>query len=873
MHIFRRGSAVLAFVVLTGMAPAQSQAPSSAQEAQQPATQARQGVPKTTLPPIVVAPPAKKPPRKTTAKTPASAPAVESSPPATEWTPVVRVSPVGGSELALDKVPAGITIVTGAQIDRVATPSLTDVINTYVPGATVNEALGNALAADLQFRGFSASPLNGTPQGLAIYQNGVRLNEVFGDTMNWDLIPQIAIADLTVMTNNPVYGLNALGGAVNVIMKDGFGFQGASIDTRFGSFGFKEVAIEAGQKAGNWAAYIAGEWIDETGWRDLSPAAAKRTYADVGVKGVGSEFHLSYTFADTHLGVVGPTPVDLVDERRANVFTSPQSFDNRMHMLNLTGAAAVTDTFKLSGNAYYRSFSQRRPDGNVSEAVACADGVNVCFEEDDDLLTGRRRDGTPVLSVPIASLPNGINTVLGGNDSTAVNSFSYGGTLQGVSKARLFGLPNQLLVGGSIDLGRARVRSQSELGALDPNTLAISGLGIVIDQSLNPGLDEGDVEVTPVDLIARTQYYGLYFMNTLDVTNRLSLTAGGRYNVANIKLDDQLGEALNGDHTFQRFNPMVGATYKVAPGLTFYAGYSESNRAPTPAELACADPARPCLLESFLVSDPPLNQVVGRTAEAGIRGQFAVGPSGGRDALGAPTMNTVGWSLGYFRTQLSDDIVTVASPVQGRGFFINAGETLREGVEAAVNYRSSRLVAYASYAFVNATFRNALEIASPDAPVGVPCSAFTPVDGEDDAPNCANVRPGDVIPTVPRHRLKAGFDYWVTPQWRVGADLIAVSSQFFRGDEGNDDLPLAGYAVVNLRTGYRVSDNVEIYGIVKNLFSTDYATFGTYFDTEALRTVGGTPVGAGPNGTDLENPRTVTPAPPLAVYGGLKVRF
>jgi len=135
------------------------------------------------------------------------------------------------------------------------------------------------------------------------------------------------------------------------------------------------------------------------------------------------------------------------------------------------------------------------------------------------------------------------------------------------------------------------------------------------------------------------------------------------------------------------------------------------------------------------------------------------------------------------------------------------------------------------------------------------------------------VRPGDVIPTVPRHRLKAGFDYWLTPQWRVGADLIAVSSQFFRGDEGNDDLPLAGYAVVNLRTGYRVNDNVELYGIVKNLFSTDYATFGTYFDTEALRTVGGTPVGAGPNGTDLENPRTVTPAPPLAVYGGLKVRF
>ena len=105
-------------------------------------------------------------------------------------------------------------------------------------------------------------------------------------------------------------------------------------------------------------------------------------------------------------------------------------------------------------------------------------------------------------------------------------------------------------------------------------------------------------------------------------------------------------------------------------------------------------------------------------------------------------------------------------------------------------------------------------------------------------------------------------------------DFIAVSNQFFRGDEGNDDLPLAGYAVVNLRTGYRVNDNVELYGIVKNLFSTDYATFGTYFDTEALRTVGGTPVGAGPRRHGAGEPaHRSRRAPPLAVYGGLKVRF
>src|SRR5262249_3147450 len=265
----------------------------------------------------------------------------------------------------------------------------------------------------------------------------------------------------------------------------------------------------------------------------------------------------------------------------------------------------------------------------------------------------------------------------------------------------------------------AHVRSQSELGVLDPRTLVVSGLGIIVDQSLNPELGPGEIDVTPVDLITRTQYLGLYFLNTLDVTDRLAFTMGGRYNLANVKLEDQLGTALNGDHTFVRFNPMVGATYKLSPGLSPYGGSSESNRAPTPAELSCADPLRPCLLENFLVSDPPLKQVVGRTVEAGLRGVLTAGYSG-RDALGAPRANTIGWSLGYFHTVLSGDILQAPSPIQGRGFFINGGDTLREGVEAAVKYRSDTLFAYLGYAYVNATFLDALEIPSPNAPVGIP---------------------------------------------------------------------------------------------------------------------------------------------------------
>ena len=82
-------------------------------------------------------------------------------------------------------------------------------------------------------------------------------------------------------------------------------------------------------------------------------------------------------------------------------------------------------------------------------------------------------------------------------------------------------------------------------------------------------------------------------LDTFDVTNACSVTAGGRFNAARIALEDQIGSALNGNETFNRFNPIIGGTYKITPGLTAYASYSEANRAPTPLELGCADPAHP----------------------------------------------------------------------------------------------------------------------------------------------------------------------------------------------------------------------------------------------------------------------------------------
>ena len=135
---------------------------------------------------------------------------------------VYPTTPISGAGIDPDKVAASVNVVDANQIKQTGSLNVTDALQQHVPGIIVNEVAGNPFQPDVQFRGFVASPVAGTPQGLAVYQNGVRVNEAFGDTVNWDLIPTAAIQSVTVVTNNPAFGLNALGGAVNVQMKNGF---------------------------------------------------------------------------------------------------------------------------------------------------------------------------------------------------------------------------------------------------------------------------------------------------------------------------------------------------------------------------------------------------------------------------------------------------------------------------------------------------------------------------------------------------------------------------------------------------------------------------------------------------------------------------
>ena len=786
----------------------------------------------------------------------------------------VKMSPFGASSIPVEKVPAAVSQVTATDFKRDETVIPQEALQARVPGIIVGDLQGNQFQTNVQYRGFEASPVNGVAQGLAVYQNGTRINEAFGDTVNWDFLPSNAINNITVMSGNPIFGLNALGGAINIEMKDGFNYQGAEVDTRFGSFGRKQVSTQAGQQVGNFGIYGAFEAINDDGFRDFSDAEVRRGYLDLGFKNAWSEFHFNFTGADNHVGVTAAAPEELLAERGWDrTFTSPQTSDNTLQLYQLNGTVKATDTLSISGNAYYRKFKQKHVDGNIAEAEECDNAPGLLCIEDglafaNPATPGVNPDGT-INFDPTAHY--------GSIDRTSQDADSWGIALQATDKSRLFGYRNQFTVGTSYDHGRVGYTANSELGIFQPR-FVVGGTGIKFvappddddcPVPVEPGEECGSDDVTPRNLTTTNDYFGAYFLNTTDLTDRLALTVGGRFNYAQIKIknntDSEELEALNGTNTYNRFNPMAGLTYQLAPGLSLYGGYSEANRAPTPAEIACSDPELPCIIESFLTADPPLKQVVSRTVELGIRGEQGLGWTGDR----------LNWSLGVFRTLNTDDILSVADATSnGRGYFLNAGDTLRQGVEASVEYRSRRLYAYANYTYLDATFRDSIQLSSPDNPHAVVCDgAEDPLD--DDAPHCVNVRPGDTLPGTPRHRFKVGFDYWLTQKWKFGSDLVALSSQFFTGDEGNQDSPLPGFARLNLHTSYDITDNIQIYGLFENVFDRRYGLYGTYYNAE-LANVGGA---ADTPPIEFEEPdeggrqRSITPAIPFAAYGGVKVKF
>ena len=742
--------------------------------------------------------------------------------------------------MSRDKVPSNTAVMTSTDFNHEYSSTFLDAVNRGLPGVSLGDQTGNPFQKDLDYRGFTASPVQGTPQGIAVYQNGVRINESWGDVVNWDFIPEKAIDRVSLFPSNPVFGLNAIGGALSIQMKNGFTYHGTELEVMGGSYGRVQSSAQVGAQDGNISAYAMYESAYDAGWRDFAASShVNRMYVDVGARNDDTELHVNFTGADNILGNVAATPVQMLNQSWSSVYTWPQSTHLQLAFVNSSLNHNFSDTLSFQASAYFRGFWQSHVDGNGTDVESCNGGANLCIG-----------DGLP-LSGPASGppTPNTLGTAfLGEIDSNRTSTNSFGGTAQVTSVDKIFEHDNHFVAGVSVDHGFTKFNANSELGTVDQN-LFVTGTGIAINQP--------DAGLSSVDLHAFNTYTGIYATDTFDVTSRLSVTAGGRFTFAVIDLEDQTGAnpLLNSSNQFQRFNPVIGATYKLTPNLTAYAGYSEANRAPTPLELGCSDPNHPCMIDSFLVADPPLKQVVSHTIEAGIRGSY------GRDAQ----TGRLTWGLGIFHTLSDDDIIEVASPlgVNNFGFFQNAGQTLRQGIEAKLDYRYDRWNAYANFTYVDATYQSPITLFSPNNP-----NALT--DPNNDDVQFVNVRPGDHIPGIPAVRFKAGAEYAATDQWKIGADLNVVGSQYLVHDDTNQSPKVPAYAVLNLHTSYQVTPNIELFGLINNVLNQHYYLGGAFFETGGFAS---TTAGVSNLLASLTDPRTFVPGMPLAAYAGVKVKF
>jgi outer membrane receptor protein involved in Fe transport len=569
---------------------------------------------------------------------------------------VVGTAPLPGLGTPLRDVPGNVQIFGQRLFARSRNPTLTQFLEQNANSVGTASGQGNAYQQSLDFRGFAASPLLGQPQGLSVFQDGVRVNEAFGDVVNWDLLPQSAISSVQLIPGTaPAFGLNTLGGALAIHTKSGSQYPGASIEVSGGSFRRRTATVEAGGAHDAFDAYATAHAADDDGYAQHNASRIRQFFGKVGYEDDTNDVDVSVTLADNRLAGAQTLPVSFLDRPR-EAYTYPDINENRLAFVTMKASRVVGDAQLVEANVFYRRYRNANVSSNVNDAFGSVDADT----------------GT-------------IDTTAATNDRVAIDEASYGAAVQWTLRAPLAGGTNQLAIGASAS-GAATDFGQASQPATFTSDRGTQGLAPYVD-------------TTRARL--RNTNAGVYASDTL-AFDRWSFTASARYDNARATIDDESGTnpGLAGRHRFARLDPAVGVTFHPSPALTAYASYSEGMRAPTPIELTCADPDAPCKLPNEFLADPPLRKVVSTTWETGARGRA----------------RNVEWSAAVYRTDLRDDLAFIASGAgaTNAGYFQNVGRTRRQGVEFAATWHVEPLTFTARYDAIDARYRSTFAASSPD---------------------------------------------------------------------------------------------------------------------------------------------------------------
>ena len=726
---------------------------------------------------------------------------------------VVGTSPLPGIGIEKDKLPYDVQTVTSEQLYQSQTLNLTDYMSRNLLGVNINEVQGSPFQADMTYRGFRLSGILGSSQGLSVYLDGVRVNEPFGDVVNWDMIPEAAISNVTLVPgSNPIYGLNTLGGALAFTTKSGLTAPGGEIKLQAGSFGRVRTDISQGSKGDDgYHSFVSATGFRENGWRDYSEGTVGNVFAKIGRMQNDSNWDVSLLVGRSNMLGNGLLPSTnfgpegneqpqggMYETNRKWVYTHPDRTRNELQQLTFNFQRMLDSNTELAANAYVRN-SKRRTVGGDAE---------------------REDDGAGYANEAVLNYTNTSQTSAG----TSVNLTKL------MDK-------HQLTTGVAVDVSKSNYGS-SQAGECD------------INSSREPfGCD-------PVEDHARmrgkTTSFGIYASDTWSISEKTFLTTAGRFNhsvLANrlttyLNNDGETitpGPRLTGDRfSYSSFNPSVGITYKPTQAISVFTNIGQSNRVPTSIELGCADPDNACRLPTGLQADPYLKQVIAMTLETGLRWQLSADS---------------GFSVALYRSENKDDILFRTINAGGLGYFSNFSRTRRQGIDLSTYTAIQSVALRASYSYLDATYQD----------------SGTLFGGERDI----TISPGTKIAGLPEHTFKLNADWRANEKLTIGGTFVATSSMTTQGNEDGkieDDVAynakVKGYHLLNLHANYEAQKGLDYFARINNVLDTRFETYGmmalSMFNADGSQITGA-------NGPNVS--RFVAPGAPRSVMVGVRYRF
>ena len=497
---------------------------------------------------------------------------------------------------------------------------------------------------------------------------------------------------------------------------------------------------------------------------------------------------LTAAYANNSLTGNGLQEQQFLERDYASVYTKPDTTDNRSTFVNLTTRHTVTERVMFSGNAYYRDITTHTLNGDINED-ALDQAIYQPGAAERAALAAAGYTGVPASGADATNTPFPFWRCIGNvllNDEPAEKCNGL------INRTRT----GQHNAGGVGQLTRARCdRRATAISSrwAAPTTGAASTSGsrpssaISIPIAASPASMPSATAASPAatwtaspTILASISMERSTPGASMRPTRSRSATRGTHaLGTLQPDVDPQSrphpawrrSRLTRRRSRVRRFNPAAGVTYSPSRALNVYVGYSEGSRAATSIELGCADPEEPCKLPNAMAGDPPLDQVVTRTLEAGARGHH----------------RGLSWNAGVFRAGNHDDILFVTSEQTGFGYFRNFGETRRQGIELGASHRMERVTLGAGYTYLNATFESEETVNGESNSTNDAAE-----DGERGLEGTIEIEPGDRMPFIPSHMLKVYGDIAITSRLSLNLNLVAASSSYARGNENNLHEPDGG---------------------------------------------------------------------------------